>query len=204
MPRSLDMEHIKSNSKKVGTPFFCCDYKIVEEEDRSKEVPQGSIGVLCLRSFHNFDGYLNDQDRTDKALDAQGWIYTGDLAVCDEQGFVSIVGRADNMFITGGENVSPEEIENALRTHPAVAAAICCGIPEKKWGEVPAAMVMLNAGHTVTEADLRAHCKELLAAYKVPRTIAIEAAIPLTPVGKLDRKALKNYFASKTAQTAEA
>lgn len=194
IPRENDIEHIKANARKVGTPFFCCDYKIVEEEDRSKALPPGKIGVLCLRSFHNFDGYLNDQDRTDKALDAEGWIYTGDLAVCDEEGLVSIVGRADNMFITGGENVSPEEIENALRTHPAVAAAICAGIPDKKWGEVPAAMVMLNAGQSVSEADLRAHCKELLAAYKVPKTVAIEAAIPLTPVGKLDRKALKAYF----------
>ncbi|MBI1891144.1 MAG: AMP-binding protein [Burkholderiales bacterium] len=202
IPRSLDMDHIKANSKKVGTPFFCCDYKIVEEDDRNKSVPQGKIGVLCLRSFHNFDGYLNDQDRTDKALDAEGWIYTGDLAVCDEEGFVSIVGRADNMFITGGENVSPEEIENALRTHPAVAAAICCGIPDKKWGEIPVAMVMLNAGKNVTEEELRNHCKELLAGYKVPKTVAIEAAIPLTPVGKLDRKALKSYFAAKQAQAA--
>jgi fatty-acyl-CoA synthase len=199
IPRSLDMEHIKANSRKVGTPFFCCDYKIVEEENRDKEVPQGKVGVLCLRSFHNFDGYLNDQARTDKALDRDGWIYTGDLAVCDEEGFVSIVGRADNMFITGGENVSPEEIEIALRAHPAVAAAICCGVPDKKWGEVPVAMVTLGSGKSASEDELRNHCKQLLASYKVPKTVAIESNIPLTPVGKLDRKALKVYFANKQA-----
>lgn len=198
-PREPGMDHIKANARKVGTPFFCCDYKIVAEEDRSQLQPAGKIGVLCLRSFHNFDGYLNDPARTDKVLDDDGWIYTGDLALCDEQGLVSIVGRADNMFITGGENVSPEEIENALRSHPAVAAAICTGIPDQKWGEVPAAMVVLNPGKTATEAELRAHCKTLLAAYKVPRIVAIESAIPLTPVGKLDRKALKLYFASREA-----
>lgn len=197
VPREAGMDHIRANSRKVGTPFFCCDYKIVAEEDHDKLQEPGKIGVLCLRSPHNFDGYLNDPERTKKALDGDGWIYTGDLAVCDENGLVSVVGRADNMFITGGENVSPEEIENALRRHPAVAAAICAGIPDKKWGEVPAAMVVLNAGHSANEADLRAHCKELLAAYKVPKTVAIEAAIPLTPVGKLDRKALKSWFAAQ-------
>jgi len=155
--------------------------------------------VLCLRSYHNFDGYLNDPERTAKILDADGWIYTGDLAVCDEEGLVSIVGRADNMFITGGENVSPEEIENALRSHPAVAAAICAGIPDKKWGEIPVSMVVLNRGQNATEADLRTHCKALLAAYKVPKIVAIEDAIPLTAVGKLDRKALKTYFSAREA-----
>lgn len=199
VPRVPGMDHIKANSRKVGTPFYCCDYKIVAEDDRNQLQPPGKIGVLCLRSFHNFDGYLNDPERTAKTIDADGWIYTGDLAVCDEDGLVSIVGRADNMFITGGENVSPEEIENALRTHPAVAAAICAGIPDKKWGEVPVAMVTLNAGHNADEAVLRAHCKDLLAAYKVPKSVAIEAAIPLTPVGKLDRKALKSWFAAKAA-----
>ncbi len=199
LPREPGMDHIKANSRKVGTPFYCCDYKIVAEEDRNQLQPAGKIGVLCLRSFHNFDGYLNDPERTEKALDADGWIYTGDLAVCDEAGLVSIVGRADNMFITGGENVSPEEIENALRSHPAVAAAICAGIPDKKWGEVPVSMVVLTPGHQASEADLRSHCKDLLAAYKVPKRVAIEAAIPLTPVGKLDRKALKTYFTNQHA-----
>ncbi len=197
LPREPGMEHIKANSRKVGTPFFCCDYKIVAEEDRNESLPPGKIGVLCLRSFHNFDGYLNDPERTTKAIDHDGWIYTGDMAVCDDAGLVAIVGRADNMFITGGENVSPEEIENALRTHPAVAAAICAGIPERKWGEVPMSMVMLNPGMVVTEAELRAHCKEMLAAYKVPKMVVIESAIPLTAVGKLDRKALKQYFAQR-------
>lgn len=199
LAREPGLDHIKANSRKVGTPFYCCDYKIVAEDDRNQLQPAGKIGVLCLRSYHNFDGYLNDPERTAKILDADGWIYTGDLAVCDEDGLVSIVGRADNMFITGGENVSPEEIENALRSHPAVAAAICAGIPDKKWGEIPVSMVVLNPGQSATEADLRSHCKALLAAYKVPKTVAIEDTIPLTAVGKLDRKALKTYFTAKEA-----
>jgi fatty-acyl-CoA synthase len=193
-PREASMEHIKANARKVGTPFFCCDYKIIDQSDHSKTVPDGEPGVLCVRSLHNFNGYLNDPARTEKLMDAEGWIFTGDLAVTDSEGLVSIVGRADNMFITGGENVSPEEIEIALRSHPAVAASICAGIPDEKWGEVPMAMVMLNPGQAVTEEELRAHCKERLAAYKVPKRVEIAAAIPMTPMGKLDRNALKRHF----------
>lgn len=193
-PREAGLEHIKANAGKVGTPFFCCDYKIIDRDDHSKILPAGEVGVLCLRSFHNFDGYLNDPARSEKLMDAEGWIYSGDLAVTDNEGLVSIVGRADNMFITGGENVSPEEIENALRTYPGVSASICTGIPDEKWGEVPMAMVALLPGQTATDTELRAHCRERLAGYKVPKFIAVAPAIPLTPMGKLDRNALKRYF----------
>jgi fatty-acyl-CoA synthase len=198
-PREESLEHIKANAGKVGTPFVCCDYKIVDQTDRSKIMPAGEVGVLCLRSLHNFDGYLNDPSRTEKLMDQEGWIYSGDLAVADSEGLVSIVGRADNMFITGGENVSPEEIEIALRSHPAVSASICTGIPDEKWGEVPMAMVVLHPGQTATDEELRAHCKERLAAYKVPKRVDIAAAIPLTPMGKLDRNALKRQFIAKPA-----
>jgi fatty-acyl-CoA synthase len=201
-PRDMRMDQIQANAGKVGAPFFCCDYKIVTEEDRSKLQTPGKIGVLCMRSAHNFDGYLNEPDRTDGTLDADGWIYSGDLAVCDGDGRVTIIGRADNTFITGGENVSPEEIEIVLRTHPDVIAAICTGIPDKKWGEVAAAMVVLKANKSVTEEELRSHCKELLAAYKVPKTVVSEAKLPLTAVGKPDRKGLKAYFAGRTGTNA--
>jgi fatty-acyl-CoA synthase len=188
------LDHIKANAGKVGTPFFCCDYKIIDRDDHGKILPAGEIGVLCLRSSHNFNGYLGDPARTEKLVDSDGWIFTGDLAITDNEGLVSIVGRADNMFITGGENVSPEEIENALRTHPAVSASICAGIPDEKWGEVPMAMVVLHPGQSVTDADLRAHCKERLAAYKVPKFVTIADTVPMTPMGKLDRNALKRHF----------
>ncbi|MGZ3158376.1 MAG: class I adenylate-forming enzyme family protein [Burkholderiaceae bacterium] len=198
-PREEGLEHIKANAGKVGTPFFCCDYKIIDRDDHSKILPAGEIGVLCLRSSHNFDGYLNDPTRTEKLMDADGWIFTGDLAITDSEGLVSIVGRADNMFITGGENVSPEEIENALLSHPSVSASICTGIPDEKWGEVPMAMVVLHPGQTVTDADLRAYCKERLAAYKVPKLVTIADSVPLTAMGKLDRNALKRRFIDSQA-----
>ena len=118
--RSSSMEELLTNSASIGTSMFHCDAKIIDQDSR-REVGVGEVGVLCLRSPHNFDGYLDDPGRTATVLDPEGWVYTGDLAVRDRNGLVFIKGRADNMFISGGENVSPEEIEQALMKHPAVA-----------------------------------------------------------------------------------
>lgn len=200
MPQEAGMEYIKAHTNKIGTPFLCCDYKIVDRNDRSKTLPRGEAGVLCMRSAHNFDGYLNDPERTEKLMDEDGWIYSGDLAVEDAEGLVSIVGRADNMFISGGENVSPEEIEVALQKHPAVLVSICAGIPDKQWGQVPVVMAVLRPGTTATEEDLRAHCLGLLAKYKVPKRIELAPMIPATSMGKPDRTALKKHFAEQIAR----
>ena len=189
VPRSESMEELLTNAASIGTSMFHCDAKIIDQETR-REVAQGETGVLCLRSPHNFDGYLNDPGRTGKVLDPEGWIYTGDLAVQDEEGLIFIKGRADNMFISGGENVSPEEIEQALMKHPAVAGAISAGIDDAKWGQVPVALVVFHAGQSVAEAELRAFCREHLADYKVPKQVKPVTELPLTGAGKLNRNAV--------------
>ena len=189
VPRSESMEELLTNAASIGTSMFHCDAKIVDQETR-RVVQQGETGVLCLRSPHNFDGYLNDPGRTGKVLDPEGWIYTGDLAVQDEEGLIFIKGRADNMFISGGENVSPEEIEQALMKHPAVAGAISAGIDDAKWGQVPVALVVFHAGQSVAEAELRAFCREHLADYKVPKQVKPVTELPLTGAGKLNRNAV--------------
>jgi fatty-acyl-CoA synthase len=192
--RTDSMEELLANSASIGTSMFHCDAKIVDEET-GKEVGPGELGVLCMRSPHNFDGYLDDPARTERVLDAEGWIRSGDLAVRDEDGLVFIKGRADNMFISGGENVSPEEIEQTLAAHPSVAGAICAGIADETWGQVPAALVVLRAGQDVTEDTLKAYCREHLANYKVPRDIKAVPELPLTGAGKLDRNAVGAWFA---------
>jgi len=194
VPRSESMEELLTNSTSIGTSMFHCDAKIVDQETR-EEVKPDETGVLCMRSPHNFDGYLHDPDRTGKVIDEDGWIYSGDLAVQDQDGLVYIQGRADNMFISGGENVSPEEIEQALMKHPAVAGAISAGVPDPKWGQVPVALVVFHAGQDVPEDDLKAHCGENLAGYKVPKQIRAVAQLPLTGAGKLDRNAVPAMFA---------
>jgi fatty-acyl-CoA synthase len=192
--RTDSLEELLTNAASIGTSMFHCDAKIIDQQT-GNEVARGDIGVLCMRSPHSFDGYLNDPGRTETVIDAAGWIYTGDLAVQDRDGLISIKGRADNMFVSGGENISPEEIEQALMKHPAVAGAICAGIPDQKWGQVPAALVVFHAGQSVSEGDLRAVCREHLADYKVPRQIRPVAALPLTGAGKLNRGAVAAMFA---------
>ena len=193
LPRSDSLDELLANAASIGASMFHCDAKIIDQASR-REVPPGEIGVLCLRSPHNFDGYLHDPARTANVIDQEGWIYTGDLAVQDQDGLVFIKGRADNMFISGGENISPEEIEQALMKHPAVAGAICAGIPDPKWGQAPVALVVFHAGQQATEEELKAFCRDSLAHYKTPGQIRPVAELPLTGAGKLNRNAVVTLF----------
>ncbi|MEI8396323.1 MAG: AMP-binding protein [Rhodospirillaceae bacterium] len=192
-PRSNSFEELLTNSASIGTSMFHCDAKIVNPESRCTVEP-GDVGVLCLRSPHNFDGYLDDPERTKKIIDPDGWIFTGDLAVEDLDGLIYIKGRADNMFISGGENISPEEIEQALMKHQAVAGAICAAIPDLKWGQVPIALVVLHSGKSASEEELKSICREYLAGYKVPKQIKSTTELPLTGAGKLNRQAVASVF----------
>ena len=194
VPRTDSMEELLTNAASIGTSMFHCDAKIVDQVT-GEDVKPGEVGVLCMRSPHNFDGYLSDPVRTGKVLDDDGWIFTGDLAVADRDGLIYIQGRADNMFISGGENVSPEEIEQALMKHPAVAGAVCAGIDDAKWGQVPVALVVFHAGQSLSEDELKAACGEHLANYKVPKQIREVAQLPLTGAGKLNRSAVVAMFA---------
>ncbi len=191
--RSDSLDELLTNSASIGTSMFHCDAKIIDQESGG-EVTPGEIGVLCLRSPHNFDGYLHDPARTENVLNREGWIYTGDLAVQDQDGLIFIKGRADNMFISGGENISPEEIEHALMKHPAIAGAICAGIPDPKWGQIPVALVIFHVGMRVEEEELKAFCRDFLADYKVPRHIRTVAELPLTGAGKLNRQVVATLF----------
>ncbi|MFZ4535343.1 class I adenylate-forming enzyme family protein [Propionivibrio sp.] len=193
IPRSDSMEDLLANSASIGTSMFHCDSRIIDQES-GREVKPGATGVLCLRSPHNFDGYLHDPERTAKTLLEDGWIYTGDLALQGQDGLIFIKGRADNMFISGGENISPEEIENALMKHPTVAGAICAGIPDPKWGQAPVALVIFHRGKSADEDELKAFCRNSLADYKVPRQIRPVTELPLTSVGKLNRNAAAALF----------
>ena len=193
IPRTHSLDELLANSASIGASMFHCDAKIVDQESGS-EVQPGEMGVLCLRSPHNFDGYLDDPARTETVMNSEGWIYTGDLAAQNQDGLVFIKGRADNMFISGGENISPEEIEQALMKHPAVVGAICAGIPDPKWGQAPVALVIFHAGRCADENELKTFCRDSLADYKVPRHIRPVAELPLTGAGKLNRHAVVAMF----------
>lgn len=187
------LDEIWNYNASIGTAFFHSDYKIVDQQTL-QPVPPGEVGVLCMRSLHNFEGYLNQPERTQEVLLGDGWIFSGDLARQDDKGYVYIVGRADNMFITGGENVSPEEVENILREHPSVAEVAVLGVADTNWGQVPHALVVPKPGGEIDPQSLKEHCRRYLAGYKIPRRFEIVEALPMAGPGKIDRKVLKAQY----------
>jgi len=187
------LDEIWKNNASIGTTFFHNDYQIVDQQT-GEPVPPGEVGVLCMRSLHNFDRYLDQPERTEQVLLEGGWVYSGDLAREDESGYVYIVGRADNMFITGGENVSPEEIENVVRRHAAVAEVAVLGVPDENWGQVPLALIVPKDGATIDQNALLEHCRRYLAGYKIPRRFEVVEELPMAGPGKVDRKVLKAQY----------
>jgi fatty-acyl-CoA synthase len=148
-------------------------------------------GELLLRGPQMFGGYFNDSVRTAEAVDAEGWLHTGDLAIRDADGAYRICGRKKDMFISGGENVFPGEVEAALSECPGVGEAIVVGVPDEKWGEVGRAFVLCRAGDATTAEQIIAHVRPRLAAYKVPKSVVLVDELPRLGSGKADRAALK-------------
>jgi len=139
------------------------------------------------------DSYFKDPEATEATI-RDGWLYTGDMAVIDEQGYILIKDRSKDIIIRGGENISSVEVENALLAHPAVLECAVVAAPDKALGEAPVALVVLKAGATVTTRELREHCKGQLARFKVPRDIHIREALPKGGTGKILKAELREPF----------
>lgn len=158
-----------------------------------KEVDVGSPGEMCIRSPVVMTGYWKQPELTEETLRG-GWLHTGDVAVRDERGFFYIVDRLKDMIVSGGFNIYPREVEDALMKHPSVAQAAVIGIPDPKWGEAVAAFVVTRPDCTVAIDTLKAHVRALLGAPWSPKTIIVEDQLPFTGLGKIDRKALREPF----------
>jgi fatty-acyl-CoA synthase len=165
--------------------------------------PRGTAGELLTRGYNVMRGYWGDPERTRDAIDAGGWMHTGDLAVIDEQGYCNIVGRVKDMIIRGGENVSPREIEEFLYRHPAVLDVAVVGVPDVKYGEAVCACIRLRAGMTATEAEIREFCREQIAHYKVPRYVRFVDSFPLTISGKVQKYLMREHLRSELNLTEE-
>jgi fatty-acyl-CoA synthase len=150
-------------------------------------VGRGETGEFCTRGYSVMQGYWNDPERTAEAIDADGWMHTGDLAVMADDGYVNIVGRIKDMVIRGGENIYPREIEEFLYTHPAVADVQVIGVPDPKYGEELMAWIKLRPGTTIDEDEVRAFCRGAIAHYKVPRYIRFVDDFPMTVTGKVQK-----------------
>ncbi|MBV6822071.1 long-chain-fatty-acid--CoA ligase [Pseudomonas sp. PD9R] len=175
-------------SRSVGRGGLGVNVKIVDPQ--GQEVPRGTVGEIIVRGPNIMQGYWNKPEETAKAL-RDGWLYTGDGAYMDEQGYLFIVDRLKDMIVTGGENVYSAEVENALARHPAVALAAVIGIPHERWGEAVHAVVVCKPGAEVDAEQLRLYCREFIAGYKCPKSIEFRDALPLSAAGKVLKRELR-------------
>ena len=162
------------------------EIKIIDP-DSGRIVPVGERGEFCTKGYSVMQGYWEDPARTAEAIDAEGWMHTGDLATMDESGYVNIVGRIKDMVIRGGENVYPREIEEFLYRHPKVQDVQVVGLPDAKYGEELCAWIIAKPGQSLDEDEVRAFCKGKIAHYKVPRYIRFVDAFPMTVTGKIQK-----------------
>ncbi|RJO73565.1 long-chain-fatty-acid--CoA ligase [Nocardia panacis] len=164
-------------------------------DDADIEVPRGTVGEIVARGDHVMLGYWNKPEDSRRALRG-GWMHTGDGGFMDERGYVFVVDRIKDMIITGGENVYSIEVENALAKHPAVAACAVIGLPDDRWGERVHAVVVPKSGVRVEIEELRAHCKDLIAGYKVPRSMDLAESLPLSGAGKILKRELRDRLSN--------
>ncbi|GMG90528.1 fatty-acid--CoA ligase [Cupriavidus sp. TKC] len=175
--------HLSAGRAGIGV-----ELRIVDAD--GDEVPRGTVGEVVVRSAGVTPGYWNLSEDTARSL-RDGWLHTGDGAYMDQHGYLFIVDRIKDMIVSGGENVYSAEVENVVGRHPAVAMNAVIGVPHSKWGEAVHAVVVLKSGMQATEDEIRAHCREHIAAYKCPKTVEFRQALPLSGAGKVLKRDLR-------------
>jgi fatty-acyl-CoA synthase len=159
----------------------------VADPESGETVGRGETGELCTRGYSVMLGYWEDPERTSEAIDAEGWMHTGDLATMDEEGYLAIVGRSKDMVIRGGENVYPREVEEFLYTHPGIADVQVIGVPDERYGEELMAWVTVSPGTTLDPEEVRDFCRGRIAHFKVPRYVKLVDGFPMTVTGKVQK-----------------
>ena len=172
-----------------GRAFPGVEIRIVNAEQQG--MPSGEPGEIIVRGYNVMKGYFDDPEQTAKAIDKDGWLHTGDIGVMDERGYLQITDRIKDMFIVGGFNAYPAEIENILSTHEAIAQVAVVGMPDERLGEVGAAFVVLKQGHELKEDELIAWSRDAMANFKVPRKVEIVDALPMNATGKVTKFSLR-------------
>jgi len=190
---SLSPEEQFAYKAKTGRPFMGVLLKVVREDGNEVKADNQEVGEIIVKGDTVTRGYWHLPEETEKAI-KNGWLYTGDMAVVDSEGYVNIVDRKKDVIITGGENVYSIEVENTLYSHPAVLEAAVIGVPDDTWGETVTAFVVLKPRMIVTEQQLIEYCKENMARYKAPKSINFLTELPKTGSGKIYKKELKEII----------
>jgi long-chain acyl-CoA synthetase len=179
--------------RSCGQPYPWVEMRIVDAATGG-DVADGAVGELWTRSPQNMAGYWNNPEATAAVLNPEGWFRTGDAGYRDAEGYIYLHDRVKDMIVTGGENVYPTEVENALMRHPAVADVAVIGVPDAKWGEAIKALVVAAAGTTPAPDDLIAFCRQHLAGYKCPKSVDFVTTLPRNPSGKLLKRELRGPY----------
>jgi fatty-acyl-CoA synthase len=181
---------INLRTQTVGIALPEIEIKIVDPAT-GEECAPGRPGELCCRGYNVMKGYYKDPKATAAAIDAEGWLHTGDLGTIDSKGYVRITGRKKDLIIRGGENIAPREIEDLLRQHNKIADVYVYGVPDEKYGEAVAAAVRLKSGQTATPKEITGFCKGRIARFKIPRYVKFVDSFPLTASGKVQKFKLR-------------
>jgi len=187
-------DHDGENQERLsscGIPVLGVDLKIMDQQ--FQEVARGEIGEIYVRGPHLMQRYWRREQETQSAI-GQGWLKTGDLARQDAKGFIYIVDRSKDMIITGGFNVYPSEIEAVIEEHPAVNMSAVIGIPDAIWGEAVTAIVTLNENQTCEADEIVDHVKQMKGSVQTPKKIVFAESLPLTPLGKIDKKIIREIY----------
>jgi long-chain acyl-CoA synthetase len=183
--------------RSAGKPYPWVEMKIIDMDGGAECAPR-SVGEVWTRSPQNMLGYWNKPEETAKTIDADGWLHTGDAGYVDEEGYLFLTDRVKDMIVSGGENVYPAEVENALASHPAIGDVAVIGVPHDRWGETVKAVVVLRPGIVATAPELMAFAKERLASYKCPTSVDFVDLLPRNPTGKILKKDLREpYWAGR-------
>jgi acyl-CoA synthetase (AMP-forming)/AMP-acid ligase II len=179
-------------ARSVGRPLDGVEIKIIDAGGAS--VPSGRTGEILTRSAANMSGYFEMPEATAEALDADGWLHTGDAGYLDEAGFLHLRDRVKDMIISGGENIYPAEVENAIYGHPSVVEVAVIGVPDEKWGEAVKAVIVPAAGAERNDADVLGWAAARIARYKVPKSIDWVSSLPRNHTGKILRRVLRDSY----------
>lgn len=193
-PQDHDLSSAKKGRlRSCGKAFTGIELRIVDS-DTAKDVPVGEVGEIWIRSRQVMKGYWNMPEETAKSIVKGRWFRSGDAGYFDNDGYVYIFDRVKDMIVSGGENIYPAEVENALMAHPAIADVAVIGVPDEKWGEVPMALVVRKPDTQVTESEILVFARERLAGFKTPKSVAWIDALPRNPSGKILKKDLREPY----------
>ena len=185
-------KRLKRLAGSIGKPLPDVEMKVIDEN--GKELPPGETGEIVARGPRVMAGYWKDPEKTAKAMTKDGWLRTSDMGWRDEENYFYLAGRGDDMIIRGGENISPEEVEQAIGSHPAIEEIAVIGVPDPEWGQEPKAIVVLKKGAKATPEEIMEYCRQKLSSFKRPRAVVFVDELPRNQMGKVLKKQLREKY----------